>query len=189
MHFDLFSNLKITLQCVMFWGCALSVMPVGAVQAVYQCGQEVTNQPKNPELCQKIEISNHTQIDGTKVQNQTKPTPVPTQASPASAPVERPSELTQPVLSKPQDVHHRNTQARTILEDERQKLMAQHAELVRNFNQGQPALLEGESPHQAKYLQRVAGLKSNLLRIERDLQALQREIARYAAPVTTVQAK
>ena len=189
MHFDLFSNLKITLQCVMFWGCALSVMPVGAVQAVYQCGQEVTNQPKNPELCQKIEISNHTQIDGTKVQNQTKPTPVPTPASPASASVERPSELTQPVLSKPQDVHHRNTQARTILEDERQKLMAQHAELVRNFNQGQPALLEGESPHQAKYLQRVAGLKSNLLRIERDLQALQREIARYAAPVTTVQAK
>ena len=186
MHFDLLSKFKITLQGVMFWGCALSVVPVGAVQAVYQCGQEITNLPKQPELCQRIEISNHTQIDGTKVQNQIKPN---TAATLASVPVERSSEPNQSASSNPQNVHHRNTQARTILEDERQKLMLQHAELVRNFNHGQPALLEGENRNQAQYLQRVAGLKSNLLRIERDLQALQREIARYAAPVTTVQAK
>jgi hypothetical protein len=32
-------------------------------------------------------------------------------------------------------------------------------------------------------------LKTNLDRIERDLQALQREIARYASPVANVQIK
>jgi hypothetical protein len=32
-------------------------------------------------------------------------------------------------------------------------------------------------------------LKNNLHRIERDLQALQREIARYAAPVANAQTK
>jgi len=182
MHFDFSSRLKITLQGGMFVWCALSAFSASAEQAVYQCGQELTNQPKNPALCQKIEISNHTQIAGTKVQNLNKPNAVVSAG-------DRPSETAQTVSSNPPNVHQRQTQARTILEDERQKLMAQHAELVRNFNQGQPALLEGESPHQAKYRQRVAGLKSNLLRIERDLQALQREITRYAAPVTTVQAK
>lgn len=186
MHFDLLSNFKFTLQAVTFLGCALPVVPVAAVQPVYQCGQEITNHPKNPELCQKIDISNHTQIDGTKVQNQTKPN---TASNPVTTTVEKSFEPVQSIVSNPQNVHHRNTQARTILEDERQKLLVQYAELVRSFNQGEPALLVGESRNQAQYLQRVAGLKNNLLRVERDLQALQREIARYAAPVTTVQTK
>ncbi len=182
MHFDFSSRLKITLQGGMFVWCALSAFSASAEQAVYQCGQELTNQPKNPALCQKIEISNHTQIAGTKVQNLNKPNAVVSAG-------DRPSETAQTVSSIPPNVHQRQTQARTILEDERQKLMLQHAELVRNYNHGQPALLEGESRHQVQYLQRVAALKTNLDRIERDLQALQREIARYASPVANAQIK
>ncbi len=182
MHFDFFSPLKITLQVGVFVGCALSAFSVCAEQAVYQCGQELTNQPKNPALCQKIEISNHTQIAGTKVQNFAKPNAV-------VSVIDRPSETSQTVSSISPNLHQRQTQSRTILEDERQKLMLQHAELVRNYNHGQPALLEGESRHQVQYLQRVAALKTNLDRIERDLQALQREIARYASPVANIQIK
>ena len=190
MHIELFSRSKITLQGGMIWWCALSAFSVSAEQAVYQCGQELTNRPKNPELCQKIEISNHTQIAGTRVQNFSKSNTVASTVERAVASTsEKPSETSQTAQTIPHNVHQRNTQARTILEDERQKLMAQHAELVRNFNHGQPVLLEGESRHQAQYLQRVDALKTNLHRIERDLQALQREIARYAAPVANAQTK
>jgi hypothetical protein len=88
-----------------------------------------------------------------------------------------------------QEVHQRQAQARTILEDERQKLGIQYAELVRNYNLGQPALFKGETRTQKAYLERVASLKTNLLRIERDLQALHRELARYVAPLASSQVK
>jgi len=47
-----------------------------ADQAVYKCGQEITNQPNDPSQCQKLLISNPTQIEGTRVQNSQSPKPV-----------------------------------------------------------------------------------------------------------------
>ena len=72
----------------------------------------------------------------------------------------------------------RQQQARTILEDELQKLNAQYAELVRLYNRGQPQLLIDESVHQPSYQQRVVALKAQIQRVERDMQSLQRELVR-----------
>lgn len=155
--------MKVTLQSLLSLMCALFVGLVMADQAVYKCGQELTNLPKNPEMCQKLEISNSTQIEGTKVQN-----------SPSFNSSSRPKEAqvgsVPGVQTSPQEVHQRNTKARTILEDERQKLLKQQAELVQSHKQSQP------DRH------REAAFNTNLQRIERDLQALSRELARYAAP-------
>jgi hypothetical protein len=153
-----------------------------AEQAVYQCGQELTNLPKNLELCQKLETSNLVQIEGTKVQISPKldSTPKAKDIAIEGMPV---------VQTNTQELHQRQAQARTILESERQNLIKQHAELVRIYKQGQPDLLDGESRNQAQYQHRVATLKTNVFRLERDLQALHRELARYAAPVASGQLK
>jgi len=173
---------KYTPQVMMCFMCAVSLCSVNADQSVYQCGQELTNRPKNPELCQKLEMSNHLQIEGTKVQLSPK-------SGSASKAKDSPIESMPTIPMNSQDVHQRQAQARTILENERQKLSSQHAELVRSYNQGQPELLVGETRSQSQYQQRVATLKTNLLRVERDLQSLHRELARYAAPVASVQPK
>ena len=54
-----------------------------ADQAVYKCGQEITNQPNDPSQCQKLLISNPTQIEGTRVQNGQSPKPVSAVSGPA----------------------------------------------------------------------------------------------------------
>jgi hypothetical protein len=174
--------MKYTWQGVLSFMCALAVGHVNADQAVYQCGQELTNLPKNPELCQKLQTSSPLQIEGTKVQLASKTEPI-------SKLKDGQTDNRLSVQMNSQEVHQRQAQARTILEDERQKLGIQYAELVRSYNLGQPELLEGETRTQKTYLQRVASLKTNLLRIERDLQALHRELARYAAPLASSQVK
>ena len=174
--------MRFTLQSILSMMCALFVELVMADQAVYKCGQELTNLPKNPELCQKLEISNSTQIEGTKVQNSSsinstpKPNEAQVESTPGAQSSHQASHQTSPQTS-PQEVHQRNTKARTILEDERQKLLKQQAELVQSHKQSQPDR------------QREAAFNTNLQRIERDLQALSRELARYAAPGTSAHVK
>ena len=170
MPTDMPQIMRFTLQSILSLMCAFFVGFVLAEQAVYKCGQELTNLPKNPELCQKLEISNLTQIEGTKVQNSPS-------FNSAFKSKEAQVEGMPVAQTSPQDVHQRSTQARTILEDERQKLLKRQAELVQNHKQSQP---DG---------QREAVFKTNLQRIERDLQSLSRELARYAAPGPSAQVK
>ena len=170
MPFDRLQIMKVTSQSILSFMCALFVGFVIAEQAVYKCGLELTNLPKNPELCQKLEISTPTQIEGTRVQNSSN-------FNSSSKSKEAQVESTPVAQTNPQDVHQRNTKARTILEDERQKLLKQQAELVQNHKQSQPDR------------QREAVFSTNIQRIERDLQALSRELARYAAPGPSAQVK
>jgi hypothetical protein len=147
---------------------------VEAQQAVYRCGQEITNQPLDPLLCQQLSTSQPTQIEGTRVQASSQ------QALGRAAPAQMGSSV---------EAQDRQLQARTILEDEWQRLSVQYAELVQAYNRGQPMPLAGESVHQPNYQQRAQSLKVQLFRMERDMQALQRELSRYGKRMTTVQSK
>jgi len=150
-----------------------------ANQAVYKCGQEITNQPLDPSQCQLLQISSPTQIEGTRVQIGQSAKPL--NQAPANA-VER--SLNAPVPT--QESIQRNAQARTILEDEWQKLSDRHAEMVRNFNGGQPALMAGESLQHPQYKRRTAEMQAHIERMARDKVALNRELARYAPNLATV---
>ena len=160
-----------------------------AEQAVYKCGQEITNQPVDVNLCQQLNITQPTQIDDTRVQAMAQKGLVT-----RSTEKIEPSETTPPQAAAAQagtanDASDRKVQARTILEDEWQKLTSQYTELVRNYNRGQPTPLAGESIHQTNYQQRTLALKSQLQRVERDLQALQRELSRYGVRMSAVPSK
>ena len=153
-----------------------------ADQAVYKCGQEITNQPNDPSQCQKLLISNPTQIEGTRVQNGQSPKPVSAVSGTAAERISIPP-------NNPQDALQRNVQARTVLEDEWQKLNAKHAEMVRFFNAGQPALQEGESLQNPQYKRRVADMQIQIERMARDLMALKRELSRHTSQLASVPSK
>jgi hypothetical protein len=91
--------------------------------------------------------------------------------------------------NKSQDAHQRNAQARTILEDEWQKLSSRHAEMVRLFNGGQPVLQEGESLQSAQYKRRASEMQTQIERMSRDLLALKRELTRHSSNLVSAQTK
>jgi hypothetical protein len=158
---------------------SLNVGFAAADQAVYKCGQEITNQPSDPTRCQKLLISSPTQIEGTRVQIGQASKPL---NAASVAAVERPVNPS----SQAQDSLQRNAQARTILEDEWQKLSDRYAEMVRNFNGGQPALLVGETSQNPQYKRRTADMQVQIERMARDILALNRELARYAPNLANV---
>lgn len=169
------------------WHMLLMALPLSAGiafadQTVYKCGQEITNQPNDPSQCQKLLISKPTQIEGTRVQNGQSPKTASTVFD----------KLVEPISitpNNPQEVHQRNTQARTVLEDEWQKLSARHAEMVRIFNGGQPALQDGETLQNPQYKRRASEMQTQIERMARDLMALKRELSRHPSNLASVQTK
>ena len=172
-----------------FIACAVCgiVFSVSAQHAVYKCGQEITNQPSDPQRCERLSLSQPTQIEGTRVQ-QMAPAQS-TRANNGSADVSATSRsqdaVLQPSLSP--DPNNRKVQARTILEDEWQKLSAKFAELVQANNQARPSPLPGGAIQSADDLLRTNELKVQLQRVERDMQALQRELSRHGKHSRAVQ--
>jgi hypothetical protein len=194
MQMNRWPFLRIKRQGLLALMCAFFMAYALANAAIYKCGQEVTNQPLDPQICQKLEASAAVQIEGTRVQS------LPTGQTPQqlSAGVQNKvavsngnaisgTSIGAPITSAEQQ--QRQAQSRTILEDEWQKLSAQYADLVRNYKQGQPALIPGESAQSETYKQRVQDMKLQLQRLERDKVALQRELSRYTKNLPTAQLK
>ena len=70
----------------------------------------------------------------------------------------------------------RDSDRRQILQDELKNEQQKLAELKKEFNDGQPER-HGNERNYAKYLERVEQMKENLGRMERNVEALKREIA------------
>ena len=185
--------LKRTASAVFFLLGMSAALSAQAQQAVYRCGQEYTNAPREPALCEPLAPQAITVISDTR------PTPSPTGAAlPAAVPRRSPPaepgaaapELagqprTPAVPARTPDVQQseRDAQARTILTQELDKARAQLAQLVQSYNQGEPEKWAAETRNHQKYLDRVAGMLAAIQRTERDIDSLQRELARR--PVQT----
>ena len=135
-----------------------------AQERIYRCGNAYTNtvteaQAKN---CKLVEGANVTVVQGTR----------PTQAKapvPASAASAGPRVNTQEQKSRDSD-------ARLILQSELKKAEARHAELLKEYNNGEPERLGNETRNSQRYLERVAGRKASLARKESDMAGIRREL-------------
>ena len=94
-----------------------------------------------------------------------KPRPVASPGGPSAAKVD------------PGDQKERDSDARRILQDELAKSQAQLDSLNKQYNNGQPERQGGEKNYQ-KYLDRTAELKAQITRVEADIDALKRELAK-----------
>ena len=168
-------------------GLLLTSEPAQAQQAVYRCGQEYTNAPREPALCEPLAPQAITVINGTRPVPQLQPQAtraLPKRSAPAEPVATAPAAAAQPrtpaVPSSLRDVQQgeRDAQARTILMQELDKARAQLAQLVHSYNLGEPEKWASETRNHQKYLDRVAEMKAAIERTERDIDSLQRELAR-----------
>lgn len=150
---------------------ALSAMVAGAsAQTIWRCGNTYTNDKAeaNSKGCKPVEGGNVTVVQGTKVN------------APAST-------ATQPGAPRQQqrvetgEQRARDAEARAILEAELKKAETRRAELLKEYNNGEPEKMGPEHKNYQKYLDRVAELKAALERNEQDIAGLKRELARSSS--------
>ena len=164
-------------------------MAAQAQQAVYRCGHEYTNAPREPGLCEALAPQAITVISGTRPTASPAAAAVVSTRSPPAEPAAAVASAGQPrtpaVPVRTPDVQQseRDAQARTIVMQELDKARAQLAQLVQSYNQGEPEKWAAETRNHQKYLDRVVEMKAAIERTERDIDSLQRELTRR--PVQT----
>lgn len=72
----------------------------------------------------------------------------------------------------------RDSDARAILESELKKVEAKQAELLKEFNNGEPEKRGDEQRNHQKYLDRIAEMKAQIARNDSDIAGIKREIGR-----------
>ena len=134
-----------------------------AQDRIYRCGNEYTNtvtesQAKN---CKLISGGNVTVVQSNK--------PNANRVAAATQPGQR---------VDAGDQRAKDSDSRLILESELKKAEARHAELLKDYNNGEPEKLGPEHRNHQKYLDRVAELKASISRNESDIDGIRRELSR-----------
>jgi hypothetical protein len=145
-------------------------MQVQAQERVWRCGNEYTNNATLAQQrgCKVMEGGNVTVVQGTRPIASATPTA-------ARAPVGSPR-----VDSV--DQRARDTEARSVLEAELRKAQDRQAQLLKEYNNGEPEKQGSESKNYQKYLDRVAEMKAEISRNESDIAGIQRELGRLPPP-------
>ncbi|MCJ0764010.1 hypothetical protein [Variovorax terrae] len=136
---------------------------------IYRCGNEYTNNAAEAQSrgCKVVEGGNVTVVQGTRVPaGQVRVAAAPAAAGPR-------------VDSA--DQRARDSEARAILEAELKKAEARQAELLKEYNDGEPEKQGAEGRNYQKYLDRVAELKASIARNESDIAGIKRELGRVPA--------
>ncbi len=147
-----------------------AAVPASAQDRIYRCGNEYTNQIKGRKDCRLVEGGNVTVVRGTQ------PAAAPAPRS-AAAPRTASAPPSAPRIDTPQQ-RARDADAKAILQQELSRAEARHAELLKEYNNGEPDKIGGEARNYQKYLDRVAEMKANIARNQSDIDGLKRELAR-----------
>lgn len=147
-------------------------------ERIYRCGNEYTNTVPNAQTrgCKLMEGGNVTVIQGRR-----PATAVPIQPAATSAP----AGSTVGARVDAAEQKSRDTDARRILESELRKSEERQAELLKEYNHGEPDKIGGEARNYQKYLDRVSELKASLARNESDIAGIRRELGRVPAANTS----
>lgn len=137
-----------------------------AQDRIYRCGNEYTNtvseaQAKN---CKLVSGGNVTVVPAGR----------PSGNRANSAP------STGPRIDSA-DQRAKDSDSRLILESELKKAEARKAELLKEYNNGEPEKLVAETRNNQKYLDRVAEIKANIARADSDIDGIRRELSRLTS--------
>ena len=130
---------------------------------IYRCGNEYTNTVTDAQskTCKLISGGNVTVIQAVKAP-----------PGKASAPGQR---------NDTADQRAKDSDARMILEAELKKAESKQAQLLKEYNNGEPERMGPETRNNQKYLDRVAELKAAIGRNEADIAGIKRELTRVPA--------
>ncbi|WP_431275684.1 hypothetical protein ACQ858_04990 [Variovorax ureilyticus] len=148
-------------------------MQASAQERVWRCGNEYTNNATLAQQrgCKIMEGGNVTVVQGTR--------PVASAASSSGASAAR-SPAGSPRVEGA-DQRARDGEARSVLESELKKAQDRQAQLLKDYNNGEPEKQGSESKNYQKYLDRVAEMKAEIDRNQSDIDGIQREIGRLPA--------
>jgi len=154
----------------------LAAAPSFAQERVWRCGNEYTNNATDAQKrgCKIMEGGNVTVVQGTARAATAPSGGGSSGGSAAKAPPGSPR-------VEGADQRARDGEARSVLQNELRKAEARQAELLKEYNNGEPEKQGSESKNYQKYLDRVAEMKAELARNESDIAGLQREIGRLPA--------
>ena len=152
---------------------AVSLLAANAWGQVYRCGNEYTNNIRDAREaqsrgCKLVEGGNVTVIAAP-------------QPAKAAAPVRAPSNGSTAARGEDPQQISRDGESRRILESELKRVEARQAELLKEYNNGEPEKIGIESRNYQRYLDRVAEMKASIARNESDIAGIKREIARLPA--------
>jgi hypothetical protein len=137
---------------------------------IFRCaGNVYTNNAAEARAngCKPMSGGNITIVEGTRVNS-----PVRVATAPQSSAGQR---------VDADDQRARDADARSILEAELKKAETRQAELLKEYNNGEPEMLGPEHRNRQKYDDRVAELKASISRAENDVAGIKRELARLPA--------
>ena len=157
-----------------------------AQNRVYRCGNEYTNRPANPKACKLVDGGNVTIIQGTRpraTDSGERAAAAPAAAPRAAAPraVSAPQRAAAPTPSRintPEQAS-RDSDARAILQAELRRAESRQAELVKEYNNGNPNWKAGEPQMPTKYQARVGEMKAAIDRNQADIDGIRRELQRH----------
>ena len=151
---------------------ALAIAASASAQtSIFRCpGNVYTNSQAEAQAkgCKVVEGGNVTVVSGTRVNG----------AAAASSGVKSVNVPASGPKVDAGEQKSRDSDARAILEAELKKAEARYADLQKEFNNGDVEKLGPEHRNHQKYLDRVAELKANLERTEKDIAGLKRELGR-----------
>lgn len=163
-----------------------------AQSRIFRCGNTYTNDVSEGQSqgCKAVESGNVTVVEGTRVNNSPNTSVAPARVASASQTASSQSSHSSLSQSASQprvdnaDQRARDADARLILDSELKKAEARRAELLKEFNNGEPEKLGPETRNHQKYLDRVAELKASIARTESDIAGIRRELGRAAPPAS-----
>lgn len=140
---------------------------------IWRCGNTYTNNAGEAQAqgCKPVEGGNVTVVEGTRIANNQ---PVRLASAPGTAAAGNRDQVRVDAAEQ----RARDSDARQILEAELKKAEARKADLLKEYNNGEPDKLGPETRNHQKYLDRVAELKSSLGRVDNDIAGIQRELQR-----------
>lgn len=143
---------------------------VHAQERIYRCGNEYTNTVSQAQAkgCKLVEGGNVTVVQGMRPAKGAQPKSAASGAVSASS----------GTRVETAEQKSRDSDARLILQSELKKAESRQAELLREYNNGEPEKRGDEARNNQKFLDRVAELKANLARNESDMAGIRRELGR-----------
>ena len=149
---------------------ALGCAHAQAQTRIWRCGNTYTNNQAEAQAqgCKPVEGGNVTVVEGTKVNGNSVRLAAAAPSAPGTPRIEA------------ADQKARDADARAILEAELKKAETRKADLLKEYNNGEPEKQGAEARNYQKYLDRVEELKASIARNDSDIAGLQRELARLA---------
>lgn len=150
--------------------------PGFAQERIYRCGNEYTNNVKDAKTggCKLVEGGNVTIIQSNRAPN---------------GGVVKVASVSQSSSNSGQRVDNteqraRDSDSRGILEAELKKAEAKQAELLKEYNNGDPEKLSSEVNNNQKFLSRIADMKANIARNDSDIAGIRRELGRNTSAMS-----